>query len=137
MLPPKIPILDSDTKRPYLMMSVVALIILLLIPHPASATTERGIALRAKLAAASGKTIGTYRALIIGINEYQDNKIPDLKTAVNDARALSDLLKGEYGFTDVTLLTNREASSAAIERALRRLVDSLQRDSAGALDLYR
>ena len=40
----------------------------------------------------SGK-LGSYRALIIGINDYKDNRIPDLKTAVNDAKSMAEVLK--------------------------------------------
>ncbi|MDD9929331.1 MAG: caspase family protein [Rhodospirillaceae bacterium] len=46
---------------------------------------------------------GTYRALVIGINHYE--KLPTLKTAVADARAVADTLKTKYGF-GVQLLEN-------------------------------
>ncbi|MFC1474916.1 caspase family protein [bacterium] len=37
-------------------------------------------------------------ALIIGIDQYQDKRIPDLKNAVSDAKALRDVLVSDYGF---------------------------------------
>ncbi len=46
---------------------------------------------------ASGR-IGNYKALIIGIDTYQDKEIEDLQTAVNDAKALADVLENRYGF---------------------------------------
>jgi ankyrin repeat protein len=46
---------------------------------------------------------GRYHALIIGNNAYSD--MSPLKTAVNDATAVAELLRTTYGFT-VTLLTN-------------------------------
>jgi len=46
---------------------------------------------------------GRYHALVIGNNAYTD--MSPLKTAVNDATAIADLLRTTYGFT-VTLLTN-------------------------------
>ncbi len=51
---------------------------------------------------------GTYRALIIGNNDYRDSqgKWTPLKTAVSDAKAVAELLQGHYGFTDVQLLEN-------------------------------
>ncbi len=55
---------------------------------------DRAVLVRKKLEKLSGKTIGTYRALVIGINDYQDPKIPDLKTPVNDARGVASVLKG-------------------------------------------
>lgn len=50
---------------------------------------------------------GTYRALIIGNNDYQvKNSWKPLKTAVAGAKALYDLLQDQYGFSDVNLLEN-------------------------------
>lgn len=51
---------------------------------------------------------GSYRAVIIGNNQYRDPKgqWPNLQTAVSDAIAVSQLLKNNYGFTDVTLIEN-------------------------------
>jgi hypothetical protein len=51
---------------------------------------------------------GFYRALIIGNNVYHDpsGQWPHLKTAVTDARSLSQVLKSQYGFSDITLLEN-------------------------------
>ena len=46
---------------------------------------------------------GTYRALVIGINDYKT--LPVLKTAVADARAVASTLKSKYGFS-VQLLEN-------------------------------
>ncbi len=44
-------------------------------------------------------------ALIIGINAYKH--IPQLKTAVNDAKAVAQVLKESYGFMPVLLLDGR------------------------------
>jgi hypothetical protein len=51
---------------------------------------------------------GTYRALLIGNNSYSDNQgvWPPLKTAVSDARAIRNILRQQYGFTDVQILEN-------------------------------
>jgi hypothetical protein len=43
-----------------------------------------------------GVSVGTYYALIIGNNSYQ--YMPNLETAVNDARAVDKVLKEHYGF---------------------------------------
>lgn len=51
---------------------------------------------------------GTYHALVIGNNNYADKKnvwMP-LKTAVNDASKVAELLKDKYAFSNVQLLTN-------------------------------
>jgi hypothetical protein len=47
---------------------------------------------------------GVYRALIIGNDHYDDpqKRWPSLNTAVNDARAVRQLLEQDYGFSDVT-----------------------------------
>ncbi len=44
----------------------------------------------------SGK-IGTCRALIIGISDYKDSRIPDLETPLNDAQTMAGLLGGKMG----------------------------------------
>ena len=51
---------------------------------------------------------GSYRAVIIGNNQYRDpkGKWPNLQTAVSDAKAVSQLLKNNYGFDDITLIEN-------------------------------
>jgi len=61
---------------------------------------------------------GSYRALIIGNNNYKDpkNRWQPLKTAVTDARALAEILKNRYGFADVNVLEN--ASRADILHAV-------------------
>ena len=70
----------------------------------------------------SGK-LGKYKALIIGINDYEGPKIPDLETATNDATAVAKVLREKYGF-EVKLLLDREATKEAIYRELRNLTGS-------------
>ena len=66
---------------------------------------------------------GTYYALVIGNDRYQS--LPKLRTAVNDARAMSRLLKKAYGF-DVTLLV--DVTRADILTALADLRGRLTED---------
>ncbi|WP_300669627.1 caspase family protein [Desulfoluna sp.] len=56
-----------------------------------------------KQAAIPAGNFGSYHALVIGIDTYPG--LSHLKTAVNDARAVSGILKEKYGF-EVTLLAN-------------------------------
>ncbi len=83
------------------------------------AQAARGVELKMKeeLNHKSGK-LGEYRALVIGIDNYQDHKIPALKTAVNDAKEMGDLLRNMYGFK-VTLLLDRQATRRTIIQTLR------------------
>ena len=76
----------------------------------------------------SGK-LGAYRALIIGINDYQDESIPDLETALNDARAMASILRDKYGFK-VDLLLDRKATKKAIFSALRKLAATTKEDDS-------
>jgi formylglycine-generating enzyme required for sulfatase activity len=68
----------------------------------------------------SSEKIGAYRALIIGINNYKDPKIPDLETPLNDARSMADLLKKKYGFVVETII-DKEATRKSVYNALRNL----------------
>ncbi|MFC1813164.1 caspase family protein [Thermodesulfobacteriota bacterium] len=90
--------------------------------------SSRGITVINDLSHQSGK-LGAYRALIIGINDYKDPKIPDLETAVNDAKAIAELLGKRYGF-QVELILNQEATKKAMYRALRDLASSTKPDDS-------
>ncbi len=63
-----------------------------------------------------GVDIGKYHALVIGNQNYQT--LPDLDTSLNDAEAVSDILRSKFGY-EVTLL--RDASRYEILSALNRL----------------
>jgi hypothetical protein len=89
---------------------------------------SRGISIISDLTHQSGK-LGSYGALLIGINDYNDPKIPDLETAVNDVTAMAKLLKERYGF-QVKLLLNRKATREGIYRALRKLASSAKLDDS-------
>ncbi len=92
------------------------------------ADADRGISVIKELSHKSGK-LGAYRALIIGINDYEDSKIPDLETAVSDAKDMAELLIKRYGF-QVNLLLDRKATKEAIYRALRNLASSTKSDDS-------
>jgi hypothetical protein len=96
----------------------------------AHAATERGLDIKSKedLSHKSGK-LGAYRALVIGINNYQDKNIPALKTAVNDAREFAKLLQTRYGF-QVTLLLDRQATKQAIMEKMRDLAANTSADES-------
>ena len=68
---------------------------------------------------------GTFRALVIGNDKYNDPEglWKPLKTAVNDARAVADVLKNQYGFGDVRLLLN------ATRRQMGRAINQITEDS--------
>ena len=57
----------------------------------------------------SALELGTYHALLIGINDYQHTDFArKLRTAVNDVQTLGRLLIDDYGFKNVRLLLCRE-----------------------------
>lgn len=90
---------------------------------------ERGFVAR-KLADDAGHQLGDYRALIIGINHYQDQQIPQLKTAENDAKQLANVLKEIYGFSKVELLLNKKATRSSIQKSLRRLATKSKKNDS-------
>ena len=67
----------------------------------------------------SGK-IGIFRALIIGIQNYNSPKIDDLKTSLKDAPVMADILKSKYRF-QVEILLGQKATKRAIAKALRNI----------------
>jgi len=65
-------------------------------------------------------SVGSYKALVIGIDTYVDPGIEGSAVAVKGARHVADALKSRAGF-DVKLLINEEASRVAVMRELRGL----------------
>jgi len=66
-------------------------------------------------------SLGNYRAVIIGNNQYldEDGVWKNLETAVKDAEMVAELLQREYGFKDVVVLKN--AKRRAILGELKKL----------------
>ena len=66
---------------------------------------------------------GNYWALLIGIDEYPDARIPDLKSAVKDVLAVRAVLETRYGFhsSRIKQLLNAQATRAAIVNTIYRL----------------
>ncbi len=66
---------------------------------------------------------GRYHALVIGINNYRF--LPQLKTPVNDAKAVAQVLKDEYGFDVETLFdADRYTILAALNKFRQSLTDN-------------
>ena len=105
-------------------MALLAAIILLAGPATAS---DRGITV-AGPGTLPTDTWGTYHALIIGINEYQ--QWPQLRTAVKDATVLSQVLVERYGFDKdrVILRTDAAATRRQITADIRALATSMKPD---------
>lgn len=108
---------------------ILLLFIIISTSSLAALADERGLIKSKNDLTHTGNKLGAYKALIIGINDYEDKAIPDLKTAVSDAREIEKILREQYGFkTD--LLLDREATHDAIYSALRDLVaESVPTDS--------
>jgi hypothetical protein len=87
-------------------------------------TPARPVATSVALALPPGQVrdFGAYHALVIGINDYR--AVAPLKTAVNDAKTVAELLQKEYGF-DTTLLVDatRNQILDAFDDLRRRLTE--------------
>lgn len=72
------------------------------------------------------------RAVIVGISDYQDEGIPDLKYAHKDAIAFSNYLKSKSGGLlkeeNIKIYTNEEATGGNIHKALYWLVKESKKD---------
>jgi hypothetical protein len=79
--------------------------------------------LRAQLGG-SPLELGSYHALLIGINDYQHTDFaPRLRTAVNDVQSLARVLIDDYGFKNVKLVLDRQATRAGVLKALAEFRD--------------
>ncbi len=116
-------------KRYILFVFVMGMALSVLFAFESLAAT-RGIQVKKidDLSHASGK-LGGYKALIIGINDYEDGRIPDLATPVNDAKAIAKVLREKYGFS-VKMLLDRQATREAVYKELRRLAISTEPDDS-------
>jgi len=63
------------------------------------------------------RAVGKFYALVIGNNDYE--RMPDLKTPHNDARAIAKILTDRYGFSTQLML---DANEEEIKRAIHKLV---------------
>jgi len=97
------------------------IVIFIILSSTPFAHAARGVEIKNRddLSHKSGK-LGAYRALVIGINDYKDPKIPNLKTAVNNAKEFANLLQTRYGFK-VTMLLDRQATRQGIMDKMREL----------------
>jgi hypothetical protein len=75
-------------------------------------------------------TAGEKRALLIGINDYAAESIPDLYGAINDIEAMRQILITRYGFSNehITMISNEGATREGILAALEQLVESSGKD---------
>ena len=87
-------------------------------------------ALQKKLQKESGAVVGNYHALIIGIGDYSDRRIPDLNTPVSDATSIANILSKNYGFSEIKLLMDNDANNSKIIRELRRLATVSKEDDS-------
>ncbi len=105
-------------------------IVLLLGITPGYASQDKARALKviSEFSHAGGR-IGTYHALLVGINDYKDPEIPDLETPVSDVNEMASLLEKKYGF-QVSRLINSKASKDGIYNALRHLVGTAKKEDS-------
>lgn len=95
------------------------------IPLLCQAETGRGIMTEEKKERRH-RRLGTYYALIIGINEYTE--WPVLRTAVNDAMGVKEVLSSRYGFPEknVTLRVDKAATRETLLEDMKRLAGTLK-----------
>ncbi len=92
-------------------------------PQTESGGETRGVRIEARTKV---EDLGKYHAVLIGINDYVE--MPRLKTPIGDVEALEKILREEYGFEDILLITDK----TAIKPTAKNIVTSL-RDKAKSL----
>jgi len=126
--------LSINNRTPvYFTLLVTALLMLAASPGDASAQTVKpkkgrskaiGVEAAPMISAKDHKEVKRF-ALIIGINDYADKKIPDLATCENDAKAMHRLLTNQQvGGVDknsAVLLLGKSATTRQIKKQLAKL----------------
>lgn len=105
------------------------IILLFIFSASAVMAESRGITMEKVKRSSNNELIkGTYRALIIGNSKYNDpeGRWTSLKTALADAHAVKDVLRKQYGFTDIQFLENATRRDVLI--ALSKLSRSVLSD---------
>jgi tetratricopeptide (TPR) repeat protein len=71
-------------------------------------------------------------AVLVGIDRYRSRKLPSLKGAVNDAKAMHKVLVDRWGFAgkDVTLLCDKSANRETIVSEFKRIAQVSQHETA-------
>ena len=102
----------------------ICLVLLVLFPVLGVSAAHAHRAIKRNHDTGSPAVTGHNWALVIGINEYDDPNVPDLATAVNDARAVADLLERRLGFDRgrIIELYDGDATRPGIIDALSRLI---------------
>lgn len=105
--------------------TAVCLIVLTMLLVSTISAADRGVTVKSRWDGAALQkrfSAGTNHALIIGIDRYAHH--PDLKTAVNDARAVVRVLKDQYYFDpeNIILIENADATKERIMQAFRDMV---------------
>jgi len=95
------------------------------LPNQSNPPVQKGHDAQGTQMKRKNRKLGFYRALIIGIDDYRDERIPDLITAEKDAWAVADVLRDRYGF-QINMFLGRKATRRAIYKALRDLAESSQ-----------
>jgi hypothetical protein len=98
----------------------LSLLALLLAGLSAPAAAQRTIGVQpAPGVTSQGSFYADSWAVIIGINDYQHERVPKLRYAVNDARSVeAALLQQGFRRDRITVLTDKQATKARIEAAL-------------------
>lgn len=75
------------------------------------------------------------RAVLIGINAYQDVAVADLRGCLNDVELLTDVLTSHHGFAaeDITTVVDPDNTRQQILDALDRLVDVTEQGDAALI----
>lgn len=114
---------------------IIASCCLLAMTFSASALADRGLQIRKAsdsdpLSTTRSFSLGQYRAIIIGNNQYNDitSVWKPLNTAIRDAESVAKVLKTDYGFSDVVLMRN--ATRRQILLALNDLRERVTQDDS-------
>ncbi len=106
----------GHTMKRALVPVLAATLSVLLVTHSVAEET-RGLSRQSKAAPVQSTNLGKYHAVLIGVDNYVS--INKLKTPVKDVEALAEVLKTQYGFDDITLLTDKTADKPTASNIFR------------------
>lgn len=94
----------------------------------ATPTPTRSLVLQNTPTNAQQQKVGTYHALIIGVQNYQDNSVKDLQFPLRDATNFKNILVKKYGFQPQNIIFLTDPTRSEVLKSLNTLREHVKHD---------
>ncbi|WP_044211232.1 caspase family protein [Flammeovirga sp. OC4] len=96
--------------------------------QPSNNNDARGLVITNPVNTSNYQKAGDYHALIIGVQNYKDNSINDLRFPLRDAQNFNDILVQKYGFQPKNIIFLADPTRSQVLQALNKLRENVKHD---------